>query len=68
MLEGMTITHVYSSELYGESVAIALNAKHILVDLPRNEIRISGTEIRKNPKEFKSYMDTLVYQSFISYL
>jgi cytidyltransferase-like protein len=67
-LNGILITHVYSSELYGASVANALNAQHVIVDLPRNEIRISGTEIRQNPTKYKDFMDLIVYNSFINYI
>ena len=67
-LNGLQITHVFSSELYGESVAHALGASHIMVDLPRNTIPISGTEIRKNPKQYINFMSPIVYDSFISYI
>lgn len=66
-LNGQEITHVYSSELYGGSVAKALNAEHIIVDLPRNQIHISGTLIRSNPEAFEDYMDPIVYHSYIKY-
>lgn len=67
-LAGYKITHVYSSELYGNSVAIALNAEHVIVDLPRNRIHISGTMIRENPAAFKDFMDPIVYNSYIKYM
>ena len=67
-LDGIQITHVFSSELYGESVANALGAAHVIVDLPRNTIHISGTEIRKNPKQYEDFMSPIVYDSFMSYI
>ena len=67
ILNQFTITHVFSSELYGESVAKALNAKHIMVDLSRSEIHVSGTKIRENPKKYKMYMDSIVYESLLKY-
>lgn len=67
-LNGIQITHVFSSELYGGSVANALGASHVIVDLPRNTIPISGTKIRKNPKQYVDFMSPIVYDSFMSYI
>ena len=67
-VNGINITHVFSSELYGNSVAKALNAQHILVDIERKQINISGTKIRENPKLYKEFMNPFVYNSFINYI
>jgi len=40
---------VFSSETYGEPYAQALGCDHILVDLPREQFPIYGSQIRKNP-------------------
>ncbi len=37
---------VYSSENYGEAYAKYLNSKHVLVDLKRKKVNISGTKLR----------------------
>lgn len=67
-LNGISITHVFSSELYGASVAKALNSKHVIVDISREAISISGTQIRKNPYAYKNFMNPIVFNSFVSYL
>ena len=68
ILNNLTITHVFSSELYGKSVARALNAEHVMVDVSRREIPISGTKIRTEPKKYKEYMNPIVYESLLKYI
>lgn len=60
------ITHFYSSEeLYGH-VSEALNAENRLVDSEREEVPISGTEIRDNPYNSREYVHPTVYQDLVT--
>jgi HTH-type transcriptional repressor of NAD biosynthesis genes len=59
------ITAFYSSEFYGEHVSKALGAENRLVDPERKYANISGTEIRKNPYSFRSYLDPQVYSKYV---
>jgi len=40
---------VFSSERYGEELARRLDARHVLVDLDRAAVPVSGSAIRENP-------------------
>ncbi len=41
---------VFSSEAYGDELARRLNAEHVIVDLQRVVVPISGTRVRENPR------------------
>ncbi len=43
------IDAVFTSEPYGEELAHRLGARHVLVDLAREEHRVSGTSVRADP-------------------
>ncbi|CAN5919644.1 nicotinamide-nucleotide adenylyltransferase [soil metagenome] len=43
------IDAVFTSELYGDELARRLGARHVLVDLARDEHRVSGTSVRADP-------------------
>ncbi|MFZ5951669.1 MAG: AAA family ATPase [Candidatus Rifleibacteriota bacterium] len=60
------ITHFYSSEPYGDHVSKALNAVNRQVDIDRNLIPISGTEIRKNPLQASRFIAREVYSDLIT--
>lgn len=60
------ITHFYSSEKYGEHMSAALNAKNRTIDLNREKIPISATEIRKDPFKCRKYLDPVVYRDLIA--
>lgn len=57
--------YVFSSENYGEVFARALGAKHFMVDAKRHHVNISGTKIREDPYEYRTFIDPLVYRSLI---
>ena len=56
------ISHVFSSEEYGKSIAKRLNAKNILVDKERIKVPINATNIRKDLQKFKSFLSKNVYE------
>lgn len=58
------ITAFFSSEFYGDHISKALKAKNRIVD--RKIIDISGTQFRKNPFKYKSFVDPFVYKDFIT--
>jgi NadR type nicotinamide-nucleotide adenylyltransferase len=43
------LDYFFSSELYGDELAIRLNIQHVLVDLERKTVPISASQIRNNP-------------------
>jgi len=51
---------VFSSELYGERLATDLGADHVLIDLDRLRVPISGTSIRDNPTQYFEYLPAVV--------
>lgn len=60
------ITHFYSGEFYGDHVSRALNAKNRQVDPGRSTVNISGTRIRKNPFQYKSFLSPRVYRDLVT--
>ena len=56
---------VFSSESYGDYFAEVLGAKNRVVDMARNMMPISGTEIRENLFEHRAFIDPLVYRDLI---
>lgn len=55
---------VFSSESYGDNWAKEIGCKHILVDIERINIPISGTKIRENPKKYLMFLDPVVREYF----
>ncbi len=55
-------THFYSSEPYGKYVAKYLKIIDRQVDSKKEIIKISGTEIRKNIKSNKRFLEDIVYK------
>ena len=47
---------VFSSELYGDELARRLGARHVLVDLERRCVPVSGTLVRARPFEYWDYI------------
>jgi HTH-type transcriptional repressor of NAD biosynthesis genes len=45
-----SITHVYTSESYGDELALRLGVQHRLVDLDREKFLVSGTLCRRDPQ------------------
>ncbi len=53
---------VFSSEPYGEQLAAEFSAEHILVDQPRTNFPVSGSEILQNPVKYKNFLPKPVLQ------
>ena len=66
MLNGVKISHFYSSEFYGEHVSRALEAIDRRVDEARIHCPISATLIRENAFQQRQYIADLVYTDLIS--
>lgn len=64
IIKGIKFTHFYSSEPYGKCVAESLNIIDRRVDVKRENISISGTEIRNNIDRYKGYLDDIVYNDY----
>jgi HTH-type transcriptional repressor of NAD biosynthesis genes len=47
---------VFSSENYGDEIALRMNIKHVPVDLNRKEFPVSGTLIRHNPYKYWEFI------------
>ena len=65
-LEGLRITHFYSSEFYGDHVSRALGAVDRRVDEARRAVPISGTALRADPFAGRPYMAPRVYADLIT--
>lgn len=56
---------VFGSEKYGEPWAERMGCEHVMVDIDRKTIPISGTMIRENPYKYWEYMDPIVRSFFV---
>ena len=64
--------YIFTSELYGDIFSYYMNlnsnslikCEHILVDLERNIVPISGTIIRKEPFKYKDYINKIVFRFY----
>jgi HTH-type transcriptional regulator, transcriptional repressor of NAD biosynthesis genes len=65
-LDGLTITHFYSSEFYGDHVSRALGAIDRRVDEARLAVPISGTALRADAYANRHYLDPVVYADLIT--
>lgn len=65
-LDGLPITHFYSSEFYGEHVSRALEAEDRRVDEARNIVPISGTALRDDFYAGKEFLAPNVYRDLIT--
>lgn len=65
-LDGLRITHFYSSEFYGDHVSRALGALDRRVDEARLTVPTSGTIIRADYLASREYLDPLVYSDLIT--
>lgn len=65
-LDGLPITHFYSSEFYGDHVSHALGAVDRRVDEARTAVPISGTQIRADYFSNRNYLDPVVYSDLIT--
>ena len=66
ILDGLRITHFYSSEFYGEHVARALGAADRRVDAARNAVPVSGTAVRRDPYAHRRFVSDAVYADLIT--
>jgi HTH-type transcriptional repressor of NAD biosynthesis genes len=58
--QGIIVGAVFSSEPYGRGFAQHLGAAHVAVDTARQQVPVSGTMVRANPKEFARFLHPLV--------
>ena len=65
-LNGLHITHFYSSEFYGYHVSRALGAIDRRVDEARTTVPISGTALRKDYFAGRKYISPVVYTDLIT--
>lgn len=65
LLNGIKVTHFYSSEYYGEHVSKALGAVDRRIDEARKEVPVSATMIRWNTYKYRKYLEPLVYSDLI---
>lgn len=65
-LNGLRITHFYSSEFYGDHVSKALGAIDRRVDEGRLAVPISGTILRDDYFSNRKYLDPVVYRDLIT--
>lgn len=56
---------VFTSEDYGDELAKRLGAKHILVDLSREQVPVSATAIRENPFAHWEFIPSCVRPFFV---
>lgn len=57
---------VFSSETYGDELARRLGAKHVLVDLDRAAVPVSGSAIRSDPMRHWSFLPPPVRPWFVA--
>ena len=60
LIKNIPVTHFYSSELYGESVAKYLNIQNRIVDLERKKFPINAQKIRNNYEDNSKYLEEFV--------
>ncbi len=65
-LAGRRVTHFYSSEFYGEHVSLALNAVDRRVDEARRAVPVSGTRLRKDYYEQRTFLSDVVYRDLVT--
>lgn len=64
-IEGIPVTHFYSSEPYGQKVAEYLNIENRLVDIEKKKVPIDATTIRKDCVGNKRFMEDIVYNEYM---
>ena len=65
-LNGLHITHFYSSEFYGDHVSRALGAVDRRIDEARNAVPISGSALREDYFAGREYLAPVVYADLIT--
>lgn len=62
------VDYVVSSELYGEPLASALGAKHLMFDASRNTHPVSASLIREHPFRYWDFIPEVVQPHFVKRL
>lgn len=65
LIEGIKIDAFYSSEPYGQLMSEVLGCENRVVDIHREQVRISATEIRKNPTRYQTFIDPTIYEDLM---
>ncbi len=55
---------VFTSEDYGDQYADMLGSIHVQVDKARRVVPISASQIRVNPKQYREFLDPMVWEYF----
>ncbi len=63
--EHIAVDVVFTSETYGAGFAAHLQVEHVLVDLERLHIPISGTRVRENVHANREMLDPRIYRHFV---
>jgi HTH-type transcriptional regulator, transcriptional repressor of NAD biosynthesis genes len=63
--EKIAVDAVFTSENYGAGFAAHLKVEHVLVDLERLQIPISGTRIRQDVHANRGNLDPRIYRHFV---
>lgn len=66
LIKGAKINVFFSSEHYGERMSKTLNCENRVIDMDRNNISISATEIRINAYQYRHFLNPLVYDDFVT--
>lgn len=65
IIEGIPVTHFYSSEDYGKYVAKYLGIQNVVVDKERKIFNVRASDIRNDVEKFKMYLNDEVYRDLM---
>lgn len=65
IIEGIPVTHFYSSEDYGKCVAEYLGIQNVVVDKERKIFNVRASNIRNDVEKFKMYLNDEVYRDLM---
>lgn len=65
LTKGLSFTHFYSSEFYGDHVSRSLGAVNRLVDPGRTQFPISGTKAREDYFQSRNLINPIVYRDLV---
>jgi HTH-type transcriptional regulator, transcriptional repressor of NAD biosynthesis genes len=63
--EDFAVDAVFTSEIYGAGFAEHLGVQHVLVDLERTQVPISGTRVRQDIHANRGNLDPRIYRHFV---
>jgi NadR type nicotinamide-nucleotide adenylyltransferase len=66
VLNGIKISHFYSSEFYGEHVSLALGAIDRRIDEARYIVPVSGTALREDAFKGRAFISDVVYRDLVT--